>query len=212
MDCITFSLEPVAPFRLDLTAWALRRRAQNIIDRWDGSTYRRVLVVQKLPVGILVLNRLASAFGPSVPKQGQHAHAFPSPENLSTLDPEALRPLGFSLQKARAVIELASSIAEKHLDLGELENLENEAAVNKLRKLRGVGRWSAEYALLRGLGRLDVFPADDVGARNRLRDWLDLPGPLDYERVRHAMARWKTYSGLIYFHLLLKGLSEAGFL
>jgi DNA-3-methyladenine glycosylase II len=54
VDRITFSLEPVGPFRLDLTAWPLRRRAENIIDRWDGSTYRRVLIEQELPVEIEV--------------------------------------------------------------------------------------------------------------------------------------------------------------
>src|SRR5262249_60241819 len=41
----TFILRPVAPFRLDLTAWALRRRPRNLIDRWDGSIYRRVISV-----------------------------------------------------------------------------------------------------------------------------------------------------------------------
>lgn len=45
-----FWLTPVAPFRLDLTAWALRRRAGNLIDRWDGGTYRRVLVAAGKPI------------------------------------------------------------------------------------------------------------------------------------------------------------------
>ena len=40
-----FLIEPRAPFRLDLTAWALRRRAHNAIDRWNGSRYERVLSV-----------------------------------------------------------------------------------------------------------------------------------------------------------------------
>ena len=44
----TFELEPVPPFRLDLTAWTLRRRPDNVVDRWDGTTYRRVL---PLPTG-----------------------------------------------------------------------------------------------------------------------------------------------------------------
>ena len=38
-----FTLEPVPPFRLDLTAWALRRRPANIVDRWDGVAYRRAV-------------------------------------------------------------------------------------------------------------------------------------------------------------------------
>src|SRR4026208_1144149 len=41
----TFTLRPVPPFRLDLTVWALRRRARNLVDRWDGTTYRRIGVV-----------------------------------------------------------------------------------------------------------------------------------------------------------------------
>jgi len=40
-----FELRPQPPFRLDLTAWALRRRAQNAIDSWDGRRYRRTLLV-----------------------------------------------------------------------------------------------------------------------------------------------------------------------
>ena len=40
-----FMLRPIPPFRLDLTVWALRRRSRNLIDRWDGTTYRRVIVV-----------------------------------------------------------------------------------------------------------------------------------------------------------------------
>ena len=41
---ISFVLEPIPPFRLDLTVWTLRRRPDNMIDRWDGETYRRVLM------------------------------------------------------------------------------------------------------------------------------------------------------------------------
>src|SRR5688572_14832256 len=42
----TFVLRPIPPFRLDLTVWALRRRPRNLIDRWDGTTYRRVIVIE----------------------------------------------------------------------------------------------------------------------------------------------------------------------
>ena len=46
----SFSIKPVPPFRLDLTAWALRRRPENAIDRWDGSIYRRVLMIDSQAV------------------------------------------------------------------------------------------------------------------------------------------------------------------
>ena len=84
-----------------------------------------------------------------------------------------------------------------------------EAALARLTGLRGVGRWTAEYVLLRGLGRLHLFPGDDIGARNRLRRWLHLREPLDYERVRRLLRRWRPYAGLVYLHMLLDGLAEA---
>jgi len=76
--------------------------------------------------------------------------------------------------------------------------------------IRGVGRWTAEYVLLRGLGRTDVFPGDDVGARNNLERWLRLRSKLDYDRVQNLLRKWTGYGGLIFLHLLLKSLDEAG--
>lgn len=54
MEFLNFSMRPAPPFRLDLTAWALRRRARNLVDRWDGTTYRRVLVIREIPVEVAV--------------------------------------------------------------------------------------------------------------------------------------------------------------
>jgi DNA-3-methyladenine glycosylase II len=50
----TFVLRPVLPFRLDLTVWALRRRQRNLIDRWDGGAYRRVIVMAERPIELAV--------------------------------------------------------------------------------------------------------------------------------------------------------------
>jgi DNA-3-methyladenine glycosylase II len=302
---VTYTLAPVPPFRLDLTVWALRRRPDNAVDRWDGQTYRRLYVLAGEPVelaveqagppeapilrvapsatplgadtepavaallerllglridlagfyrlagpdprlgplarrfrglkpprfatvfeavvnaiacqqvtltlGIRLLNRLAEAGGaPAPPAAG--GPAFPRPTDLATLDPDALRGLGFSRQKARALTELARVTANGSLDLDALAGLDDAAAVAHLCRLRGVGRWTAEYVLLRGLGRLGVFPGDDVGARTNLARWLGRPGALDYAGVQRALARWKPYAGLLYFHLLLDRLAAAGYL
>ncbi len=300
---VKFRLSPVAPFRLDLTVWTLRRRAENAVDRWDGATYRRVLPLGGTPVevavrqlgspespdlrvsvegatsgsrvkgtvarlldrmlglkldlgefygfaasdarlaglverfrgmrpprfptvfeglvngvacqqmsltlGILLLNRLSDSYGPAVGKANPTAQAFPRPEDLARLDLRALRPLGFSYQKSRAIIEAARAVCEGRLDLESLAAAPDQEAVERLQQLRGVGRWTAEYVLLRGLGRRHVFPGDDVGARNSLSRWLKLRKPLDYPRVHRALARWKGYGGLVYFHLLLDRLAAA---
>ena len=99
----------------------------------------------------------------------ESAHAFPRPEDLAAAEPAALQAMGFSRQKVLALLTLACDITEGRLDLEALETMGDEAALAHLLELRGVGRWTAEYIQLRGLGRLRVFPGDDVGARKNLR-------------------------------------------
>ena len=302
-----FTLEPVPPFRLDLTAWALRRRPHNAMDRWDGDTYRRALrlsggvaeikvrqvgpcdapelevlvaaeqiwpgaqaevtamlermlgldvdlhdfyrraagdlhlrpLVERfqglkpprfpsvfeclvnaiacqqltLTVGIVLLNRLAEGYGPASAAAGTILpHAFPDPGHLSTAYPEAVRKLGFSTAKARALVELARRISEGTLDLEQLASVDDDVASAALQELQGIGRWSAEYALLRGLGRVAIFPADDVGARNNLQRLLGMDSGMDSEAVRRAVAPWAPYAGIFFFQLLLVRVEKAGWL
>jgi len=163
-----------------------------------------------LTVGIELLNRMARECAPAIISSEARQPAFPTPENLAHLNAHRLRHLGFSYGKARSLLELSRGILKGKVHLGGLDLIESQGAVKRLMELHGVGRWTAEYALLRGLGRIDVFPGDDVGARNRLARWLERKGPLDYEGVRRAVQRWRPYAGLVYFHLLLAGLTQSG--
>jgi len=301
---LRFTLRPVPPFRLDLTVWALRRRARNLVDRWDGTTYRRIVVVNgratelavhqagapaapslqvtvtpaprtdadrwhlrslldrllglrvdlspwyalarrdprlrrladqfqgvkpprfptvfealvnafacqqlSLEAGLTLLNRLSAECGAYFDTPTGAAHAFPEPNDLAQMAPNALRAIGFSRQKARALLELARAITEQHLNLEQFAQEGDNAIGKHLLELRGVGRWTAEYALLRGFGRLNVFPGDDVGAQKKLARWLGRSGSLDYAGVARAVSAWRPYAGLVYFHLLLDGLSASG--
>ncbi len=306
MDSVTFTLKPLPPFRLDLTVWVLRRRAENLLDGWDGVTYRRAIVLQggvalvavrqagsttsprllvtlsasrpdagavreaaatlervlglrtdlggfyglaardrrlhrlaehfrgmkpprfptlfegfanaiacqqlTLTFGIQLLNRLVRSFGPPLSPDADAPCAFPRPEDVAELEPEAFRTLGFSRRKGETLIGLAHEMLDGRLAPEALETLDDEAALHTLCALRGIGRWSAEYILLRTLGRTNVFPGDDVGAQKNLQRWLQLPEPPDYQEVRKLSARWQPYGGLIYFHLLLDRLAAAGLL
>jgi DNA-3-methyladenine glycosylase II len=137
------------------------------------------------------------------------AHAFPRPGDIAALRPAQLRALGFNHNKARALLEISNTV-EDGFDLEALADLDTDAVVERLVALRGIGRWTAEYVVLRGLGRLTIFPGDDVGARTNLARWMKLRTPLDYDRVRHLARRWSPYPGFLYFHLLLQALEEAG--
>ena len=154
-----------------------------------------------LNLAIQLLNKLAQSYGVAVGE----LHALPQPEALADRDPEKLRALGFSGHKARTIVELAGAYHDGRFD--QLSTLDDEAAITYLRQFRGIGSWTAEYVLLRGLGRLHIYPGNDSGARNSLQRWLGLA--LDYEGVHRTFDRWRPYAGLIYLHLLLKGIAES---
>ncbi|HKV23084.1 MAG TPA: hypothetical protein VJN93_00695, partial [Candidatus Acidoferrum sp.] len=112
----------------------------------------------------------------------------------------------------RAILELSRSVAAGEINLDSLHDLDDAAALERLTAIRGIGRWSAEYALLRGMGRLNIFPGDDVGGWNKLQKHLRLRKRPSYEKTRKLLAPWESHAGLIYFHFLLDGLRTAGIL
>ncbi len=169
----------------------------NAVDTWDGSTYRRAfecivnaIACQQLSltVGVRLLNRLVEAYGTTPANSARHA--FPDPTRLAGIAPETLMPLGFSRAKARSIVELTGEINAGTFAAAAVETLDDREALQALLRLRGVGRWTAEYALLRGLGRLHVFPGDDVGARNNLARRLDRRGPRS--PTSQSTALWPT--------------------
>jgi DNA-3-methyladenine glycosylase II len=155
-----------------------------------------------IAAGLTILSRLAATAGaPADP-----LHAFPAPSDVLGLPPSALRMLGFSERKAETILELARAAAAGELELETLKQLDDAAVIGALVRRPGIGRWSADYVLLRGLGRLHVFPQSDVGALNGLRSFLAASGR--EEPPRAALLRWAPDAGLVYFHLLLRGLEQ----
>jgi DNA-3-methyladenine glycosylase II len=162
-----------------------------------------------LEVALELLNRLAVACGVKL-KTDEVAYGFPEAPDVARLPPARYQAMGFSRQKVRALLTLARAVERHEIDLEALARDGDSEVCTQLLELRGVGRWTAEYVMLRGLGRLHVFPGDDVGAQKALARWLGRRSALDYAGVRRVVVKWRPYAGLVYFHLLLDGLSRAG--
>jgi DNA-3-methyladenine glycosylase II len=303
---LTFTLRPQPPFRLDLTVWALRRRAHNVADRFEDGIWRRVLVIGNSPVaiavrqtrsgerpeievrisaarpqavksevaaivtrmlgldrdlsdfyrlargdahlreladhlrgmkpvryatvfeafanavacqlvslsaGMHVLNRLTEAFGivGEVNNAAASMRSFPPAAAIAHSNPDALRALGLSRQKGEYLIGLAQlAIDPKDRDFASIGQLDDDDAIARLSKIRGVGRWTAEYVMLRGFGRINIFPGDDVGGRNKLFEWLGMGDTPTYDSVGRMLERWHPYGGLIYLHLIVNAVADAG--
>jgi DNA-3-methyladenine glycosylase II len=164
-----------------------------------------------LDVGIHLLSRLARRFGPAVHGPVTR-YGFPEPDRLADADSAELRALGFSTAKARTITAIAGHVAAGALDLEALHGADDSQAMSTLLGLPGIGRWSAEYVMLRGLARYHVLPGDDVGARNNLRRRFGLAEDAGYDAVAALSRRWQPYAGLVYFHLLLDALAARGYL
>ncbi len=164
-----------------------------------------------LSAGMHVLNRLTDTFGAARRVNGVTMRSFASARAVARADPETLRAAGLSRPKAAYLIGLARrAIDPKDPDFASIAALDDAAAVARLSQIHGVGRWTAEYVLLRGFGRVNIFPGDDVGGRNKLLEWLGRREPADYDSVRQIVARWHPYAGLVYLHLVVSGVVARG--
>ncbi len=164
-----------------------------------------------LNVGITLLNRLSETYSPYIPLGDGKFYAFPRPEDLADAKAATLRALGFSRNKGHAIVNLARAVLDNRLGLEDLERKSEGEAAEALQEIHGVGRWTAEYVLLRGLRRLAVFPGDDVGAQNNLQRFFHLKGKPDYATIKRIMLRWQPYGGFVYFHFLLQKLKTKGY-
>src|SRR5438128_4935454 len=122
-----------------------------------------------------------------------------TPQAVLSTSPEALRSAGLSGNKAAAIVDLATKVADGTVPLAELHELDDEEIIARLSSVRGIGRWTAEMFLMFELGRLDVWPVDDYGVRRGygiLHAWTEMPTAKQLEplgetyRPYRSVAAW----------------------
>ena len=119
-----------------------------------------------------------------------------SPESLNRLTPERLRNLGISNQKARYLLDLAGRVASGELQLDRLGRFSDEKVIEQLVQVKGIGVWTAQMFLMFSLGRLDVFPHDDLGVRMAIKNLYGLDDLPD-KHVSHRIATpWRPYASI----------------
>jgi DNA-3-methyladenine glycosylase II len=106
------------------------------------------------------------------------------------------RTAGVSPQKAGYVIDLANKASDGTLQLARIGRLDDEAVIEHLVQVKGIGRWTAQMFLIFSLGRLDVFPHDDLGVRAAIRTLYGL-AELPTKDESHAIAApWRPYASI----------------
>jgi DNA-3-methyladenine glycosylase II len=156
---------------------------------------------------------LVRRFGTALRVGGETVYAFPEPATLARARVRQLRAMKFSGRKAEYIIGLARRIDGGALDLAGLAARSNEEIIEALTALRGLGRWTADWFLARGLGRGDVCPAGDLAVRKAFEHFYNRGRGLSERAIRRRAARWGGHQNLA-VHYLLAGQrlarSEAG--
>jgi len=127
---------------------------------------------------------------------------FPRPDQLLEMNLRSIRAAGFSQAKTRALCDLADKALDGTVPISRVvQLLDDEAIVERLIQVRGIGRWTVEMLLIFQLGRLDVLPVGDFGLRNGFRIAYALrKAPTPRSLLRYG-ERWKPYRTVASWYL-----------
>lgn len=164
-----------------------------------------------LDAGVAIARRLVQRFGRPLLHGGEKRYAFPTAGALAEARLDEIRACGLSARKAEALRGVAAALEAGEMTEASLSQLSSVEAMRRLTQLPGIGPWSAALVLLRGLGRLDVFPEGDTGVIRGLTRFMHAqPGPTLDRLIRH----FGEQRGYLYFcalgsALLARGLIHA---
>ncbi len=118
---------------------------------------------------------------------------FPTPADIAATKDAQLRGAGISPQKLSYLRDLCAKVEDGTVKLRTLKPLDDEAVIEHLTQVRGVGRWTAEMVLMFTLGRPDVLPVNDYGFGRGVKIAYGLRGHPKPERLRKIGEPWSPY-------------------
>ncbi len=115
-------------------------------------------------------------------------------KGINSLTDDELRSVGVSQQKQGYLRHLTSCTLDGTINFRRIANASDDNAIAELVQVKGIGRWTAQMFLMFSLGRLDVFPHDDLGLRAAMRDLYQLPEPPDKATCLRLADLWRPYA------------------
>jgi DNA-3-methyladenine glycosylase II len=173
---------------------------------WEACV--NVIVFQQisLQAASAIMERLILALGRPVETAGVQSFVFPGVERVLGARDDLLRAAGLSPGKLATLRRVGEALAAGALKEAMLEERTSPEAAAILCGIKGIGPWTAAVVLLRGLGRLDVFPANDSSVARNLA-MVAGTSPLDVDQLIGAL---RPQQGMLYYHLLLARLESRG--
>jgi DNA-3-methyladenine glycosylase II len=124
-----------------------------------------------------------------------------TPEAILAAEDERLRGCGLSRAKVASVRDLAAKVTDGSLALDALDALDDDAVIEAMTKVKGIGRWSAEMFLIFRLGRPDILPVADVGVQRAMRRLYGLRKHPSPQRMTELARPWRPYRSVACWYL-----------
>lgn len=143
--------------------------------------------------------RFVQTFGEKLALGENEFFLFPSPETVALIADEQLLPLQFSRQKSRYTIAIAEAFADGILSKEKLQGLPLQDAKIQLMKIKGIGNWTANYALMKTFHYKDAFPLEDAGIHNAIKNLKKLdrkPTLPEVVKLFKKYKGWEAYATL----------------
>jgi DNA-3-methyladenine glycosylase II len=148
--------------------------------------------------------RWAKKFGARLDIDGESYFAFPTPKDIAGASIAEIQQVGLSQRKAEYIQNAAHLILEGKLDLEGMKNNGNpEQIIAELDEIKGIGVWTAELTMLRGMQRLDALPADDFGIRRVISKYYCSGSPIKTAEARKIAEAWGRWKGLAAYYLIV---------
>jgi DNA-3-methyladenine glycosylase II len=143
--------------------------------------------------------RFVEKFGSKLVFDNDEYFLFPAPETVAALTDEHLLPLQFSRQKSKYTVLIAEAFASKQISKETLQGLSLTEAKELLMKIKGVGNWTANYALMKTFRYPDAFPLEDAGVHNAIKNLKKLDRKPTLDEVKKTFKKykgWEAYATL----------------
>lgn len=125
----------------------------------------------------------------------------PEPKELLKVKQPLLRGVGLSERKAEYLLGLAADVRSGRVPLERVDEMPDQAVIETLTAVRGVGQWTAQMFLMFRLGRPDVLPTLDLGVQNAIKKLYGLRTHPTPERVARIGAKWAPYRTVASWYL-----------
>ncbi|MCW4031325.1 MAG: DNA-3-methyladenine glycosylase [Candidatus Bathyarchaeota archaeon] len=165
-----------------------------------------------MKVATIIENKIIKKFGDILDLEGSIYYVYPTPQRLASISIKELRQCGLSFRKCEYIKGASRLVTDGKLDLEKFRSYSSsEQVIKELVEIRGVGVWTAELTMLRGMQRLEAFPADDLGLRRDISRYFRNGEVISSAEARRIAKNWGSWKGLASYYIIIASMLDIDF-